>query len=112
MPTEIKKIYLTWLRASTATFPCAQASVGGPSELVRQLPAAIEDQEEERELGSLDSRAATRAAMARSDGRDYFQRTSMFWIVSVTFGISLYTVSPFNHFMLAATFRFGFLTFI
>lgn len=29
--------------------------------------------------------------MARSDGRDYFQRTSAFWIVSVTFGISLYT---------------------
>lgn len=31
--------------------------------------------------------------MARSDGRDYFQRASTFWIVSVTFGISLYTVS-------------------
>lgn len=38
--------------------------------------------------------------MARSDGRDYFQRTSAFWIGSVTFGISLYTVSPVTHFLL------------
>lgn len=33
------------------------------------------------------------AAMARSDGCDYFHRTSLFWIVAVTFGMGFYTVS-------------------
>ncbi|CAJ1066936.1 transmembrane protein 254 [Xyrichtys novacula] len=42
--------------------------------------------------------------MAKSDGCDYFKRTSMFWIVSVTFGVGYFTcivfapeVIPFQH---------------
>lgn len=31
--------------------------------------------------------------MAKSDGCDYFKRTSLFWIVSVTLGVGYFTVS-------------------
>ncbi|KAA8584062.1 hypothetical protein FQN60_015270 [Etheostoma spectabile] len=30
--------------------------------------------------------------MAKSDGCDYFRRTSLFWIVSVTLGVAYFTV--------------------
>ncbi|TMS04242.1 Transmembrane protein 254 [Larimichthys crocea] len=33
--------------------------------------------------------------MARSDGCDYFHRTSLFWIVAVTFGMGFYTCIVF-----------------
>lgn len=34
--------------------------------------------------------------MAKSDGGDFFKRTSLFWIVSVTLGMGYFTVSAFN----------------
>ncbi|XP_018534858.1 transmembrane protein 254 [Lates calcarifer] len=33
--------------------------------------------------------------MAKSDGGDYFKRTSLFWIVSVTFGMGYFTCIVF-----------------
>ncbi|XP_038593675.1 transmembrane protein 254 [Micropterus salmoides] len=33
--------------------------------------------------------------MAKSDGCDYFRRTSLFWIVSVTLGMGYYTCTVF-----------------
>ncbi|KAM9848099.1 transmembrane protein 254 [Aulostomus maculatus] len=34
--------------------------------------------------------------MAKSDGGDYFKRTSNFWIAAVTFGVSLYSCMVFT----------------
>lgn len=39
---------------------------------------------------------ATAAAMAKSDGSDYFKRTSLFWIVSIIFGVGYFAVSKTN----------------
>ncbi|XP_074532212.1 transmembrane protein 254 [Halichoeres trimaculatus] len=42
--------------------------------------------------------------MAKSDGCDYFKRTSLFWIVAITFGVGYYTcivfapeIIPYQH---------------
>ncbi|XP_061646864.1 transmembrane protein 254 isoform X2 [Phyllopteryx taeniolatus] len=39
--------------------------------------------------------AAAAAAMAKSDGSDYFKRASLFWIISVIFGLSYFACIVF-----------------
>ncbi|XP_061818925.1 transmembrane protein 254 [Nerophis lumbriciformis] len=34
--------------------------------------------------------------MAKSDGSDYFKKTSLFWVVSVTFGLVYFTCMVFS----------------
>ncbi|XP_051935790.1 transmembrane protein 254 [Hippocampus zosterae] len=39
--------------------------------------------------------ATATAAMAKSDGSDYFKRTSLFWIVSIIFGVGYFACIVF-----------------
>lgn len=46
---------------------------------------------------------AAAAAMATSDGRDYFQRARLFWMVTVSVALIYFAVSSLNHLYFGTT---------